>query len=141
MSKGRGSSGFSEGWKLCVNLIRRRLAIHRTAQRESGALSRAGEAVYGAAERALAHLQASARGGIGSEVFETHRSCIVRLYLPEGMSPEELHIQIEPTQVTVSADGLLQADMIRLPAPVWSRNGKRIYHNGVLELKLRKASR
>jgi len=74
---------------------------------------------------------------LGYDTFETHRSVIVRLRLPDGIHPRELETAISCHKVRIKLpSGTKQ--VIPLPKAVNPRRARTSFKNGILELRLPK---
>lgn len=74
---------------------------------------------------------------IGYDLFETHRSVILRLRLPEGMNPREPELSISSHKVRIRLPSG-EKQVIPLPKAVNPRQARTTYRDGILELRLPK---
>jgi HSP20 family molecular chaperone IbpA len=71
------------------------------------------------------------------DTFETHRSVIVRLRLPDGLNPRELELSTSCHKVRVKQPSGAKQE-IPLPKAVSPRKARTSFKNGILELRLPK---
>lgn len=74
---------------------------------------------------------------LGYDLFETHRSVIVRLRLPDDVRPRELEMSVSCHKVRIKLpSGGRQ--VIPLPNAVNPKRARSLFRNGILELRLPK---
>ncbi|CAG5091821.1 MAG: hypothetical protein C6W55_02235 [Thermobacillus sp.] len=71
------------------------------------------------------------------DTFETHRSVIVRLRLPEDLNPRELEMSISCHKVRIKLPSGVKQE-IPLPKAVSPRKARTTFKGGILELRLPK---
>lgn len=107
----RFEKAFGEGWSVFEHVVRNRLASlkgsRRTLPRE----------LYGAMDRSLKQLHVSRFSGISADLFETHRSVIVRVLLPEQVSPRSVKLTLEEMRLIISGIPGKRQKVLRLPSP------------------------
>jgi len=136
---------FRFGWKTFERLVRKRL----DGGRFGGVRSKVGYERVGAAGRPDAVWEKSVRASLGFlerhrasgftwDVFETFRSILVRVTLPERDGGRTPRIMIDATSITLADyDGKLD-ETIPLPCPVRTRRPEARIADNVLEIRLRK---
>ncbi|WP_274363484.1 Hsp20/alpha crystallin family protein [Paenibacillus thermotolerans] len=71
------------------------------------------------------------------DLFETHRSVILRLNIPKNMSPHEVKASVNRRKVRIELpSGKLQE--IKLEKPVNPKRSQAVYKEGVLEVRMPK---
>jgi HSP20 family molecular chaperone IbpA len=127
---------FGDGWSVLERVLRRKLQTHKAAVESSSPLKRE---LHSAFTRSLKQLQGSRFCAVSTDVFETHRSIIVRILLPEQVSPRSVKCLLESNRVTISGIPGKKQKILSLPAPVSSKRPKQLYRDGILELRMTKA--
>jgi len=74
---------------------------------------------------------------LSCDIFETHRSVIVRIRVPEGVNPRELDVAISSHKVRIKQPSG-EKRVIALPRAVNPRRARSMYKDGILELRLPK---
>lgn len=72
---------------------------------------------------------------LGYDVFETHRSVIVRIRLPSDIHPRELDTAISCHKVRIRLPSG-ETQVIALPRAVNPKRARALFRNGILELRL-----
>ena len=72
---------------------------------------------------------------LGYDVFETHRSVIVRIRLPADLDPRELEMAISCHKLRIKLPSG-QKQMIALPKAVNPKRVRTTFRDGILELRL-----
>lgn len=128
---------FGDGWSVFERVVRRKLAAHKHRQESASPVKKE---LRGALDRSLQQLQLSRFSGISADVFETHRSVIVRILLPEEAVPRSVRCTLSCSRITISGVPGKKPKTVSLPAPVSSKRPKRLYRDGILELHFTKES-
>jgi HSP20 family molecular chaperone IbpA len=126
---------FRDGWKSFENVVRKnlkRLKEHNTHH-----------PAQDMAETSLKKLYASRFSGITADIFETHKSVVARILLPEGMNPHSINITHDRSRLYISGVPGKRDEVFALPEQVRRKRSKAIYSSGVVEvwMKKRKAAR
>ncbi|WP_127586091.1 Hsp20/alpha crystallin family protein [Paenibacillus koleovorans] len=72
-----------------------------------------------------------------TEVFETHRSVIVRIMLPSGINPRQLQLYVSSQKLRIEGPEQLVQN-VKLPVPVQPHLNKAEFRDGILQVQLRK---
>lgn len=78
---------------------------------------------------------------VDSDVFETHKSVIVRVTVPKAVNPNLIRVWINTHHVRIEGiPDTRQKHTIALPAPVLAKSGRAVFKDGVLEIRIPKYS-
>lgn len=89
-------------------------------------------------EKSLQHIETSRFSGLTYDLFETHRSVVIRLLLPHNTDPRHVVIENKRAGIRISGVPGKNSEMIHLPAPVMKRSGKAALVGRILEIRLMK---
>lgn len=76
-----------------------------------------------------------------ADVFETHRSVIVRMNIPKSVNPRALQLFISTSKLRIEGLPGGKKQTISLPAPVLIQRTSVKYKDSVLEVRARKSKR
>jgi len=71
-------------------------------------------------------------------IFETHRSVIVRIQLPQSVNPEFLRVYVGPTSARVEGLSNPAEKKVQLPCEVNRVGIRSSYKDGILEIRMKK---
>ncbi|MDQ1910087.1 Hsp20/alpha crystallin family protein [Paenibacillus sp. GD4] len=128
----RFEKAFGEGWSVFEHVVRKRLASLK------GSREPVRRELHGAMDRSLRQLQVSRFSGISADLFETHRSIIVRVLLPEQVSPRSVKLTLDEMKLMISGIPGKRQKILRLPSPVLSKRPRKQFRDGILEIRLQK---
>ncbi|WP_199623242.1 Hsp20/alpha crystallin family protein [Paenibacillus alkalitolerans] len=124
---------FRAGWKSFERMLRRKLNAVQNSHSVNDD--------YGWTrlfEDSLERLERMRVSGLTSDVFETHRSVIVRIHLPQYAAEHRPNISVSPREITISGIPGKMDEKIKLPCIVTPGRNKAALSKGILEIRLRK---
>jgi HSP20 family molecular chaperone IbpA len=124
---------FGRGWQTFEQIMRKSLAAMKAEEKVH-------RSVLHVVEHSLKQMRTSRFSALPIDVLETHRSVIVRVLLPDHVSPDLVHLRNDGQRLHISGIPDKKKETVRLPVHVRKRY-KTLFNEGILEISMRKVKK